>query len=144
VRGPGFRFEAPDSWHATRTPRGVVAKPAAGDAGVLVSATTFRLLKAYEPARFTEAVKELDGVAAKLARNAHGKLTSSETTTVDGHRIRAYRFTSNPVSGGSFQNRIGFVLRGRTEVQLLCQAPAGKTDPDGACALLFGSFTLPA
>jgi hypothetical protein len=33
------------------------------------------------------------------------------------------------------------VLQGKREYQLLCRAPAGAGDPDGACALLYASFT---
>jgi hypothetical protein len=141
VSGPGFRFEVPQGWSPHRVQRGVVARPGA-DGGVLVSATTFRLLKAYDPAEFARASAYLDGVAAKLARNAHGKLTGSETVKVSGRRVRAYRFTSSSASGGSYDNRIGFVLQGRTEVQLLCRTPAGQGDQDGACSLLFSSFDL--
>ncbi len=141
MRGAGFQFEAPQSWRAHETPRGVAAQARSGS-DALVSATTFTLRAAYEPSQFDKAAKELDGVAAKLARNANGKLTASETTTVAGRKIRAYRFTAHPAAGGDYQNRIGFVLDGRTEVQLLCQAPAGRLDPDGACALLFDTFQL--
>ena len=60
--------------------------------------------------------------------------TESKTTTVDGGKIRAYRFEAK-----GLQTRVGFVLRGKREYQLLCQASSG--DPDGACALLFSSFS---
>jgi hypothetical protein len=32
------------------------------------------------------------------------------------------------------------VLQGTREYQLFCRAPAGSSDPDGACALLYSSF----
>ena len=52
---------------------------------------------------------------------------------VAGRKTRAYRFGSM---------RIGFVLEGRNEYQLLCRLAAGRKDKDGACALLFESFEL--
>lgn len=112
-----------------------------GDPPVLVSAVVYRLGKPYTPDQFGAATKELDGVAAKLARAAGGSVTARETTTVDGRRIRAYRFTAT-FSGRPYEDRVGFVLSGRREVQLLCQAPAGADDPAGACARLFDSFSL--
>ena len=108
--------------------------------GPLVSATAYRLTKAYSPGLFVQAAKELDGVVAKLVQASRGTLIESVTTTVDGQRIRAYRFTSHPSGRPSTDDRIGFVLEGRHEYQLLCRAPAGAGDPDSACALLFGSF----
>ena len=102
-----------------------------------VSATTFTLLKRYDPSLFAKAAAELDRNAAKLAEQAHGKLTEQLTVIVGGRRVRAYRYTA-----GGFDTRIGFVLDGKREVQLLCRAPSGSADPGGACALLFGSFRL--
>jgi hypothetical protein len=140
VRGPGFRFEAPAAWHVTRIRDAAGARrDAAGSA--LVSATSFALLKQYSPKLFDRAAKELDRVAATLASQAHATLTESATVTVDGERIRAYRLRIRPKSGPSYDERIGFVLRGKREYQLLCRAPAGAGDPDGACALLYASFT---
>jgi hypothetical protein len=110
----------------------------------LVSATAFTLVKPYSPALFARAAKELDGVAAELAARSHGELKAQGTTTVDGRRIRAYRFTGRPATGAAYDERIGFVLEGRREYQLLCQAASGAGDPGGACALLFASFRLVA
>lgn len=141
VRGPGFRFSAPAAWHVSHTARAAVVQRAS-DGSALVSASLYRLGRAYTPDRFDTAAKELDKVAARLAKAANGAVTSSETTTVEGRKIRAYRFTSHPASGGSYANRVGFVLEGKREVELLCQARAGEGDPAGACSLLFSSFTL--
>ena len=141
MRGPGFRYSAPIGWHVSRTDRAVVVRRL-DPAGALVSAATYRLGRVYAPSDFDAAAKELDGVAARLARQAGGAVTASETTSVAGLRVRAYRFTSHPSSGGSFENRVAFVLAGRREVQLLCQAPSGEDDPAGACSLLFSSFEL--
>ena len=141
MRGPGFTFSAPLGWTVKRTPSSVAARSEQG--GALVSATRFRLLKAYDPARFEATAKELNGVAAKLARDANGAITSSETTTVDGRKVRSYRFTSR-AGGRDLENRLAFVLSGVREVQLLCQAPKGKLGATGACSLLFDSFALTA
>jgi len=141
VGGPGFRFAAPAGWRVSRTPTSVTARPRAGSS-TLVSAEVYRLGKPYSPDEFDAAAKELDGVAARLARAAGGTVTSSETTTVAGRKIRAYRFTAAPGGGDSFDDRVGFVLVGRREVQLLCQAPSGGGDADGSCALLFDTFSL--
>jgi len=140
VRGPGFQFSVPEGWTVHRSVRTLEARREAA----LVSATAFTLIKPYAPELFAQAVKELDGVAAKLAAESNGTLTASATTTVDGTRIRAYRFTGRPAKGAPYDERIGFLLQGKREVELLCQATAGSGDPDGACALLFSSFRLEA
>jgi hypothetical protein len=133
VQGPGFRFSIPPGW-TIRRGIGLVA----GQSGeAVVSATTFTLLKPYDPKLFAKVTGELDRNAAKLAAQAHGKLTEKLTTTVAGRKVRAYRYTA-----GGFDTRLGFVLDGKREVQLLCRAPAGSADPDGACSLLFRSFAL--
>jgi hypothetical protein len=140
VTGPGFTFAVPHGWTATRTGAAVAAGPPGDKEGPLVSATAYRLAKPYSAALFPRAARELDAVTAKLARASGGTVTERTTTTVDGRRIRAYRFTAHPAGRPSTDDRIGFVLEGRHEYQLLCRAPAGAGDPDGACALLFGSF----
>jgi len=141
VHGPSFRFSAPLTWSIHRTGTSAAARSPGGSAST-VSAAVYRLAKAYTPDRFAEAAKELDGVAAELARKAGGKVTAGETTTVDGREIRAYRFTARTAKGDRYEDRVGFVLSGTREIQLLCQEPAGAGDRDGACALLFGTFTL--
>jgi hypothetical protein len=98
-----------------------------------VSVTTYTLQKSYRRALFAAAAKELDGVAAKLAAAAGGRLSQKQTMIVAGEKIRAYRFDAT---------RIGFVLVGRREYQLLCELPRTGQDAASACALLFRSFTL--
>ena len=139
--GPGIHLRSPPRLDGGRTTgAAVAARRRASTQGPLVSATAYRLAKPYSPALFRRAAKELDGVAAKLAQASGGTVTESVTTTVDGQKIRAYRFTSHPAGKPATDDRIGFLLEGRHEYQLLCRAPAGSGDPDGACALLFGSF----
>jgi hypothetical protein len=140
VAGPGFRFSAPQDWRVGRTETSAAAHSPA-DRRTAVSAVVYRLGRPYEPSEFEAAAKELDAVAGKLARAANGTVTASETTTVADRKVRAYRFTARE-DGRSTQDRVGFVLAGKREVQLLCVAPAGGGDPDGACGLLFSSFTL--
>jgi hypothetical protein len=128
LRGDGFQFSVPSGWQSSSS-RGIVAARR-GDAAV--SVRSFALVKRYEPARFDAAARELDGIAAKLAAAAGARLTEKQTTTVGGRKIRAYRFDAT---------RIGFFLVGRTEYQLLCKLAPDGSDPNGACALLFSSFS---
>ena len=94
---------------------------------------TFSLLRPYKAAEFAAVTKELDRDAQQLATQAGKTLVTSETTTVAGMKIRAYRYGTT---------RIGFVLVDKLEYQLLCRLSSGGSDPDGACALLFSSFRL--
>jgi len=129
VRGPGFSFSAPADWSTSRTRRAVLVR----DGGSRVSVTTYTLQKPYRPALFAAAAKELDGVAAKLAAAGGGTISQKQTTIVAGEKIRAYRFDAT---------RIGFVLVGKREYQLLCELPPTGQDAGNACALLFKSFTV--
>ena len=139
VKGAGFQFEAPSGWTMKSTATSTEARrDAAGR--TMVSATTFALLKPYSPKLFDRAAKELDRVAERLAVQSKSKLSESKTVTVDGKKVRAYRLTVHPASGPSFDERIGFVLLGKREYQLLCRAPVGAGDPSGACALLYATF----
>jgi hypothetical protein len=128
VAGPGFRIAVPQDWTVRKTRTSVTAK----QYGDLVSVTQFPLLKAYDPSKFDAASKELDRVAAQLASKHGTTLSTRETTTVDGRRVRAYRFTA-----GGTDMRIGFVLDGKTEYQLVCSG-----DTAAPCDLLFSSFTV--
>jgi len=106
-----------------RPPTGMTARRGAG----LVSVSVFPLVKAYDPAKFAAAAKELDGIAARLAKQAGAPLTRSETVTVGNRKVRAYSYGSD---------RIAFVLVGKREYQLFCERA------QAACDLLFSSFTL--
>jgi hypothetical protein len=123
VRGPGFSFAVPGGWHTSRTQHSV----SSSNGKARVSVTTYTLQKAYRPAIFAAAARELDRVAGQLATQAGKKLTERQTVEVAGQKVRAYRFGST---------RIGFVLVGKREYQLLCR------DPGSACDLLFKTFTL--
>jgi hypothetical protein len=128
VQTAGFRASVPAGWQAAVTPKGVVAR----SGGALVSVTRYPLERSYNPSKFAEAVPELDRVAAGLAADAHASLTQRATATVGGERARVYRYPGT---------KLGFVLLGGDEYELLCRSPGGG-DPDGACALLFSSFSL--
>jgi hypothetical protein len=123
VRGAGYAFSAPAGWRTSRSLRAVTAQSGKSR----VSVTTYTLQKPYNPALFAAAAKELDGVAAKLAAAAGTALTEKQTVAVAGGKIRAYRFGTM---------RIGFVLVGKREYQLLCE------NAGDACALLFKTFSV--
>jgi hypothetical protein len=129
LHGSGFSFSVPKAWRSTVSARIVQA----ADGRAQVSVQTFALLKPYRPEQFAAVTKELDRDARQLADQAHEPLTTSETTTVAGRRIRAYRYGTT---------RIGFVLVDKLEYQLLCRLGKGGADPDSACATLFSSFSL--
>jgi hypothetical protein len=129
LHGPGFSFSVPRHWQTSVSSR--AASAVRGRA--LVSVQTFPLLKRYDPARFDAATKELDGIARKLAAEAGGQVKEMETATVDGRKIRVYTYDST---------KIGFFLVDKREYQLLCRLGAGGSDTDGACSLLFSSFSV--
>jgi hypothetical protein len=133
LRGDGFSFNAPGGWTVTRTGTSIGAAHGSGS----VSVTTFRLTRTNRPQLWSKAVKELDGVAAKLASQLHGTVVAGRTVQAGGTTARQYdlAFTRN---GDRLVERITFVLRGRREYELLCRFEAGKDD--SACAALQTSF----
>jgi hypothetical protein len=133
VTGPGFRFDAPPGWKVGRPDDAVEAV----NGSALVSVTTYKLLKPYDAAMFDRVTAELDGSVAKLAKQAKGTVVERKTSEVDGRKIREYRYVAK-----GFATRIGFVFEGKREWQLLCRARAEDDDPDGACKLLFSSFSV--
>ncbi len=136
IKGTHFLFEAPFSWHVDRRGSQVSAapKPIAPE---LVSVSVFPLLRAYRPALFTAVSRELDGDARQLATRLGGSVESSQTVLVAGTRSRQYvlHYTSG---GNDFHQRITFVLRGKTEFQLLCRWTGSEPS---VCAQLATSFT---
>jgi hypothetical protein len=128
LRGRGFSFSIPAGWHSSAA-HGLVG---ARSGPAAVSVRTFALVKPYAPEKFRAVTLELDRDVAKLAAQAQQPLTVKETTEVAGEKIRAYRY-------GTI--RIGFYFAGRREYQLLCRLGPGGADKDGACALLFASFS---
>jgi hypothetical protein len=138
IRGSSFVFRAPSSWHVKRRGTQVSAapKPIAPE---LVSVSVFPLLRAYRPELFTAASRELDRTARQLASQQKGSVESSSTVVVAGIRSRQYvlRYASG---SHDFRQRIIFVLRGRTEFQLLCRWDASQDEP-AACAQLAATFS---
>jgi len=97
--------------------------------------THFRLEKPYRVARFAAVSRELDGVAAGLARQSSGRLAQRATRRVAGRKTRYYRI--------EYRRKVeetAFVLTGLDEYQLLCRRAAGASD--ATCAQLFSSFKL--
>ena len=86
----------------------------------LVSVTTFPLLHPYKPSLFAAATRELDGGAKQLATRLGGTVKKAATVTLAGIKARQYELGYR--SGGhDLHQRITFVLRGKTEFQLLCR-----------------------
>jgi hypothetical protein len=135
IRGSHFVFQAPFSWHVRRRGNEVDAapKPIAPE---LVSVSIFPLLHAYRPALFAAVRVELDGDARQLATRLGGSVERSATVIVAGSRSRQYELRHS-TAGHDFRQRITFVLRGKTEFQLLCRW-AGSEPP--ACAQLEQTF----
>jgi hypothetical protein len=109
----------------------------ARNGSALVSVTTYPLVKPYDPAMFERVSRELDGSVSKLAKQAKGTLVEHKTTEIAGRKVRDYRYVAK-----GFATRLGFVFEGKREWQLLCRARAEDDDPDGACKLLFSTFSV--
>lgn len=128
VQEGGYTYNAPAAW--------TVAGARATDGPIaLIEVRVFQLLRAYDPARRAAASGELDRVAARIAAQLKGAISSRRALEVDGRDARTYVIAYR----GKIEE-ITFVLRGRREYELLCRRPAGA---DGApCAELLRSFTL--
>jgi hypothetical protein len=133
VPGAGFAFDAPAAWHVGHGRGAVTAKSGSS----LVSVTAYPLLKRYDPELFDQVAAELDRSVGKLAQSAKGTVVERKTSEVAQRKIREYRYVAN-----GFATRLGFVFEGKREWQLLCRARAEDDDPDGACKLLFDSFSV--
>jgi hypothetical protein len=133
VTGSGYRFEAPADWVVERSGRTLSVSPAGGDTAI--SVTSFRLARPYRPELRRQAEAELDEVAEQLASELGGTVESRSTITIAGRAARQYRF----VGARDDTRRIGFVLDGRREYQLLCRGDDGDGAP---CERLFATFTL--
>ncbi len=133
LQGQGFRFEAPAGWKVVRKPGSV----AASDGKVnLVQTQHFTLEKPYRTAIFAKAAHELDGVAAQVAVQVHGRLETRATRQIAGRKTRYYEIAYGP---GKIEE-IAFVLVDRNEYQVLCRR--ASSSPDANCAQLFSTFAL--
>lgn len=139
VRGAGFVFSAPDDWTVTRTRTVVTARPDAASSE-FVSVSIFPLLKPFRPSLWPAVVKELDGVADRLAKGLAGTVEERRTLTLTGGRARSYQIVYK-TEDAAYVQRLTFLLRGRTEWQLLCRF-RGAGPAAEACGLLTRTFRL--
>jgi hypothetical protein len=105
----------------------------------LVSVTRFPLLRRFRPELWSKVVVEIDRSAAALAAEQKGSVSSRETTTVGGLRARRYDIVYER-GGKQLTERVGFVLREKTEYELLCRFERGQSS--SACDELFETFRL--
>ncbi len=133
MRGAGFSFQAPATWTVAGKGDSVAASSGPVD---LLQARRFALEKAYRPALFVAASKELDRDASELAAQKQGHVADRVTKQIAGRKTRYYRI----VYGSGRTEEIAFVLDRRNEFQLLCRRSSTSSDAD--CARLFTSFAL--
>jgi hypothetical protein len=108
----------------------------------LVSVTAFPLLRPYRPSLFPAVKKELDTSADQLAARLGGSVKERRTTTVAGQSVRQYLLVypqNKQDPKETYSGRITFVLRGKTEYELLCRWASSDDEPD-YCAQLQRSF----
>jgi hypothetical protein len=129
VEGNGYSFEAPVGWTLVRTPRALGMQH--GDVD-LVQVTRLPLVRPYTPALFKRVVPELDRVAGELGKGQDAAVTG-KTIRVLGQPTRQYQLR---FSGRLEQ--LTFVLRGKTNYQLLCRRDEGGDD--APCRRLVTSF----
>ena len=135
VGGTGYSFLAPADWQVVRRTREVRSSEGLS----LLSVTRFQLVRSYRPELWPAVVRELDGAAAEIARQQDGSVTDSETATIAGRRARLYEIAYED-EGNELVERIGFVLRGKTEYLLLCRYERGGETR--ACERLLATFRL--
>jgi hypothetical protein len=143
IFGKGFTVAVPGDWDVRSGPRTLIAAP--GETSIeRVSVTTFPLARRFAPRLWPQAVRQLDSVAARLARelDPSAALSPGRTELIGGRRARVYDVIYTR-GGGRRAERFGFVLSGRREYELGCRWD--ETDPGegkSACELLFRSFRL--
>ena len=143
VQGNGFSFTVAGGWETTVGMRRARAAPSE-DAVERVEVATFRLARVYRAKLWPQVVGELDGVASQLAERlaADAARSPGRTQVVAGRRARVYDIAYSR-EGEQRVERVGFVLDGRREYQLLCRWDADDPDEgEEACNLLFSSFKL--
>jgi hypothetical protein len=130
VSGPGYSFRAPEGGQTSRTLRAVTVTRE----GTTISVTLFRLANRYTPAVRAKTVAELDATLHRLAAAEGGKLTQAENVTVSGESARGYTIERS----GKPDERLVYVLRGKREYQLFCNADRS------VCDRVFATFTIAA
>lgn len=99
----------------------------------------FPLLRRAAEELSPKVAEELDKVAEGVAAQQHGTISHRETTEVAGRQARRYDVDYES-RGQKLVERLGFVLRGKTEYLLLCRfEQKGDTSP---CDELFRTFRL--
>jgi len=131
VRGTGFTFEAPATWSLVRTPRAIGAQ---GDAVALVQVTRLPLKPAYSPDQFEKFKPAIDATARAVAAET-GATIKGGTIEVLDERVRQYDLTFE----GKLE-KLTFVLRGKTNYQLLCRRE--EDGDDEPCETLVRSFRI--
>jgi hypothetical protein len=137
VRGTGYTFAAPADWKVVRS--GPEVRLSQGVE--LLSVRRFPLVHAYRDELWPGVVPQLDGAADEIARQQRGIVTDRQTVTIAGRRARRYDVAYEH-DGQELVERIAFVLRAKTEYQLLCRYESGGDT--GACDRLLSSFRLAA
>ena len=132
VEGRGYSFEAPVGWTLVHTPRAVGMQHGNVD---LVQVTRLPLSRRYRPQLFGAVVPELDRTATELARDAGATLQERQTLQVLGQAVRQYE-----LSFPGHVEQLTFVLRGKSNYQLLCRREDGADD--AACKRLVSSFRI--
>lgn len=135
LRGSRFSFEAPAGWKVSRRAN----ETAAGSGPRLVSVTVLPLVHEYSPLLFSKAAAELDGVARAVATQLRGRVDSSATVTIAHRRARSYEISFRR-NGEDVVERLAFVLRRKSEYQLLCRLKRGEDD--SPCAQLLSTFVF--
>lgn len=139
VYGSGYHIVVPRTWNVTRSGKNVTASPGPPlSTPQLVSVSVFDLLQAYKPSQFAAATKQLDGAAHTLAGRLGGTVDSSRTVVVAGIRARQYVLRYG-AGARSVTQRLTFVLRAKTEFQLLCRWISDNREPQ-ACSMLTATF----
>ncbi len=110
LAGRGYSFAAPGDWTVVRTARSLEALHGLE----VVSVTRFPLLRSYRPELWPKVVSELDRSAAALASDQHGAVAVRATQSIAGEQARRYD-VEYELNGKSLVERLGFVLRARTE-----------------------------
>jgi hypothetical protein len=131
VQGIGYSFDAPVGWKLVRTPRALGMQNGSVD---LVQVTRLPLARAYTPELFPRVVPELDAAARQVADES-GAVMRARTVRVLGNRVRQYDLHFS----GRFE-QLTFVLRGKTNYQLLCRRD--ENADEAPCARLVSSFRV--
>ena len=135
MHGPGYFFSVPAGWTVTR--KGAEVQVAQGTE--LVSVTRFPLVRSFRPSLWSKVQPQLDRAAEALASQQRGTVTERATVTIAGLRARRYQ-VAYARDGKQLVERIAFVLRGKTEHELLCRYERGGDTR--ACDGLLATFRL--